>query len=112
MCRLCDDRDETINYILKEYSKLAQRNTRTPLGGEGDPQGIVQKNKKESRKILWDFTTQTDHPIPDRRPAQILINDKKRIGLIEDFAMPPDHSVKAKENEKLYQYVNFAGNQK
>ena len=28
-CRLCGDRDETINHIISEYSKLAQREYET-----------------------------------------------------------------------------------
>ena len=44
-CRLCGDRDETINHKITEYSKLAQKEfkTRTRLGEEDDPQGIVQE---------------------------------------------------------------------
>ena len=28
-CRLCSDRDETINHIISEYSRLAQREYKT-----------------------------------------------------------------------------------
>ena len=44
-CRLCGDRDETINHIISECSKLAQREykTRHRLGGQGDPLGNVQE---------------------------------------------------------------------
>ena len=28
-CRLCGDRDETINHLISEYSKLAQREYKT-----------------------------------------------------------------------------------
>ena len=40
-CRLCGDRDETINHI-SECSKSAQKNW-TRLGGQGDPLGILQE---------------------------------------------------------------------
>ena len=35
-CRLCGDRNETINHIISEYSKLAQKeyNTRNDCGGK------------------------------------------------------------------------------
>ena len=36
-CRLCDDRDETINHIISECSKF------TLTGWEGDSLGIVQE---------------------------------------------------------------------
>ena len=36
-CRLCMDRDETINHII---SKLTQKEYKTRLDERGDPQGI------------------------------------------------------------------------
>ena len=43
-CRLCGDRDETINHIISECSKLAQGvQGETRLGRQGDPLGNVQK---------------------------------------------------------------------
>ena len=43
--RLCDDRDESINHIISESSKLAQKedNTRYQWVGKDDPLGIVQE---------------------------------------------------------------------
>ena len=40
--KLCGDRDETINHIGSECSKLAIKDS-TSLDGEGDPLGIVQE---------------------------------------------------------------------
>ena len=44
-CKLSGDRDETINHILSECSKLAQKEykTRHDLGRQGDPMGDVQE---------------------------------------------------------------------
>ena len=44
-CRLCGDRDETINHIISECSKLAQKEykTRHDWGEQGDPLGDVQE---------------------------------------------------------------------
>ena len=44
-CRLCGDRDETINHIINECSKLAQKEykARHNWGGGGDPLGNVQE---------------------------------------------------------------------
>ena len=39
--RLCGDRNETINHIIRECSKLAQKETR--MGGKGDRLGDVQE---------------------------------------------------------------------
>ena len=35
MCRLCEERNETVNHILSEYIKLAQKKYDTRLGGKG-----------------------------------------------------------------------------
>ena len=44
--------------------------------------------------------TQTDHPIPDKRPGLELINKEKRTCHFVSFAVPADDKVKLKENEK------------
>ena len=43
--RLCGEWDETINHIISECSKLAQREDKTRYDrvGEGDSTGIVQE---------------------------------------------------------------------
>ena len=38
--RLCDERDETVNHTIIEYSKLAQKKLQK-IGRKGDPQGTV-----------------------------------------------------------------------
>ena len=58
----------------------------------------VEKN--ETHKILRDFVIQTHHIIPARRPDQVIIKRIKRTRRIADFTVPPDHTVKIKENEK------------
>ena len=42
---LCGDRDETVNPVIGECSKVAQKEykTRQDWRGKGDPLGIVQK---------------------------------------------------------------------
>ena len=66
----------------------------------------VQEN--DSHKLLWDFNIQTDHLIPARRPDLIIINKKKRICKIVDFAVPADHRIKLKESEKKNKYLDLA----
>ena len=56
--------------------------------------------KNDSHKLLWDFNIQTDHLIPARRPDLIIINKRKRICKIVDFAVPADHRINLKESEK------------
>ena len=83
-CRLCGDRDEAINHIISECSKLAltEYMARHNWGGKAvywelckkfkfDPTNKCYKHKPESvgrmrHKILWDFEIQTDHLISAR----------------------------------------------
>ena len=65
-------------------------------------------NNNKSHKLLWDFNIQTDHLIQVRRPDIIMINKRKRIWKIIDFAVPADHRVNMKEGEKKYKYLDLA----
>ena len=90
--RLCGDRDETINHIISECSKLAQKEykTRHDWVGKVIHRELCQKLKfdntnqwympnptfileNETRKLLWDFDIQTDPLISARRPDLIII---------------------------------------
>ena len=108
-CRLCSDRDETINHIISECSKLAQKEYKARHDWVGkvvhwemcrivhfdltnkwymhNPAPVLEN---DSHKLLWDFNIQTDHLIPARRPDLIIINKRKRICKIVDFAVPAD----------------------
>ena len=99
-CRQCSDRDETINHIIRECSKLAQKEYKTRHDGGGykvinwemckrfkfprtnkwymhNPASVLEN---DTHKLLWNFDVQTDHLISARRPDLIIINKiKKRI---------------------------------
>ena len=64
--------------------------------------------ENDTHKLLWDFDVQTDHLISVRRPDLIIINQKKRICKIVDFAVPVDHRIKLKEYEKKDKYLDLA----
>ena len=64
--------------------------------------------ENDSHKLLWDFNIQTDHLNPARRPDLIIINKRKRICKIVEFAVPVDHRVNLKESEKKDKYLNLA----
>ena len=96
-CRLCGDSDETINHIISECSKLAQKEYKTRHDWVGkvihwemckkfnfdhtnewymhNPAPVLENN---THKLLWDFDIQMDHQISARRPDLIIINNKKR----------------------------------
>ena len=96
-CRLCGDRDETINHIISECSKLAQREykARHIWVGKVIHRGMCKKFKFDhtnkwymhnpapvlenvKHKLLWDLNIQTDHLIPARRSDLIIIKKKKK----------------------------------
>ena len=126
-CRLCGDRDETINHIISECSKLSQKEYKTKHHWVGNvihwemckkyrfdhtkkwymhnPASVLEN---DTHTHLWDFEIQTDHLIPARRPDLIIINKRKRTCKIVDFAVPVDHRIKLKECEKNDKYLDLA----
>ena len=96
-CRLCSDRDETINHIISECGKLAQKEykARHDWVGKVIHWEMCKKFKfdhankwymhnlepvleNDTYKLLWDFGIQTDHLISARRPNLIIINKKRK----------------------------------
>ena len=59
-------------------------------------------------KLLWDFDIQTDHLISALRPDLMIMNKKKRIFKIVEFAVPADHRIKLKECEMRDKYLDLA----
>ena len=94
-CRLWGDRHETINHIISECGKLAQRECKARHDWVGkvihweickklkfhhtnkwymhNPAPVLENT---THKLLWDFNIQTDHLILARRPDLIIINNK------------------------------------
>ena len=99
-CRFCGDCDETISHMISECSKLAQKEYKARHDWVGkvihwemcrkfqfdhtnkwcmhNPAPFLEN---DSHKLLWDFSIQTDHLIPARRPDLIIINNKKKENL-------------------------------
>ena len=95
--RLCGDRDETINHIISECSKLTQKEYKARHNWVGkvihwemckklkfdhankwymhNPTPVLEN---DTHKLLWDFNIQTDLLISARRPDLIIINKKKK----------------------------------
>ena len=125
--RLCGDRDETINHIISECSKLTQKEYKTRHDWVGQVihwemcnkfkfdhinkwymHNPAPVRKNDTHKHLWDFDMHTDHLISARRPDLIIIDKKKKICKIVDFAVPADHRIKLKECEKKDKYLDLA----
>ena len=56
--------------------------------------------ENDLHKLLWNVSIQTDHLIPAIRPDLIIIDKRKSICKIVDFAVPADHRINLKESEK------------
>ena len=97
-CSLCGDRDETINHMISECSKLAQKEYKTRHDWVGQMihcemckkfkfdhtnkwymhnSASVQEN--DMHEQLWDFDIHTDHLISAKRSDLIIINMKVTI---------------------------------
>ena len=96
-CRLYSDRHETINHVISECSKLAQKEYKARHNCVGN--GIHWKMRKkfkfdhankwymhnpapvlenDTQKLLWDFDILTDHRISAKRLDLIIIIKNKR----------------------------------
>ena len=113
--------DETINRLIGECSKMAQKEFKPWYDWVGkrihwdlskkfgihaseqwynhETEAIVEN---DSCKILWDFTIQTDHVNEARRPGLIFANKKEKKCTIVDFAIPYDTRIEQKEKENVY----------
>ena len=125
-CRLCGDRDETINHLRSEGCKIAQNEnkTRHDLVGKVIHWELCKKFKfdyanqwymhnpaffpeNDTHKLLWDVEIQTDHLILARRPDLKIIKKKKTCKFM-DFFVPGDPRIKLKEGEKKDKYLDLA----
>ncbi len=70
-----------------------------------NPAPVLENN---THKLLWDIDIHMDHLISARRQNLIIINKKKRICKIVDFAVSADHRIKLKECEKRDKYLDLA----
>ena len=95
-CRLCGDRDETINHIKSKSRKLAPKKYKTRQNWVGKviywelckkltsdhtkwymhkPESVLED---KTHKIHWDFEIQTDHLISARWPDILIVNKEKK----------------------------------
>ena len=122
LCRLCGENGETINHIISECNKLAQKEynrrhdniarlvhwklsckygiDRSEKWYEHQPERVVEN---ESFKISWDMSIQCDHIIAARK-ADVVVEKENNKVIIVDIASPWDHRVHEKEGEKLEKY--------
>ena len=97
-CKLCGDRNETINHIISECSKLVQKEykSRDDLEGKVIYLELCKKFNfylpskwhlhntasvlmNDTHKLLYDFNIKTDHLISAKRSDLIIINKKDNL---------------------------------
>ena len=122
-CRLCGDKDETIDHIVSGCSKLAQseykkrhdkvasavhwsmcKNYNIPCSDKWYTHQADKVAENDEVKILWDFNIQTGHVIVHRRPDIVLIKKDIKKMYIIDIAVPGDSRIKSKEADKILAY--------
>ena len=126
LCRMCGEKMETVQHIICECKKLAQREykrrhdtvaklvhwklcekhnlVRTEKWYEHCPEGIVED---DDVKLLWDMNIQCDNVIEARRPDLVLVDKKKKSCVIIDITVPGDCRIREKEMEKIEKYQNL-----
>ena len=119
-CRLCGDRNQTINCIISECYKLAQRQylMREEWVGKVIHSELYKKfNFGYSDKwymprkgVAQNSFGFCDHLISVRRPELVIV--KKWTSQIMDFATPVDRRIKLKESEKRDMYLDLTGKKK
>ena len=125
-CRMCKQKEETVNHTVSECPKLAQREYKRrhdcvakalhrdlcclydiDCGNKWyghQPDGVLETTDV---KILWDFNIQTDNEIQARRPNIVVVNKKERKCYIIDVADPGDVRIAEKETEKIEKYAEL-----
>ena len=116
---MCGEKGETINHIISECNKPAQKEykrrhdniarlvhwklckydiDRSEKWYERQPERVVEN---ESFKILWDMSIHCDHNIAARKPDIVVVEKESNKVIIVNIASPWDHRVHEKEYEKL-----------
>jgi hypothetical protein len=62
----------------------------------------------EDITVLWNQGVQTDREVPANRPDIIIKNEKDKISIPIDLAIPSDRNVIQKESEKKLKYKNLS----
>ncbi|XP_072173963.1 uncharacterized protein [Diadema setosum] len=126
-CKICRERDETVQHIVCGCSKLAQkeykrrhdklaqvlhwelcRKHEIPCESKWYMHKPQKVSENDQVKILWDFDVQTDNVIQHRRPDIIVVERARQMCTIVDVAVPGDSRVAEKEKEKIEKYQDLA----
>ena len=128
MSRLCGETSETVMYLSSGFPVLAKSKYRSRHDIVGKhihwlllkKHEIPTENKWYSHKpnvvtetddgrvtIYWDKPIKTDGKGSYNRPDVVVIGREENTGYIVDFAIPMDHHIKEKEEEKIDKYMDL-----
>ena len=129
MGRLCGESSETVMHLSSGCSVLAKLKYRIRhdivgknfhwllLKKPGIPTGnkwyshipnVVIETDDRKVTIYWDKPIKTDRKVSYNRPDVVVIDREENTWYIVDFAIPMDHHVKEKEEEKIDKYMDLA----
>ena len=127
-CRLCGNAPETITHIVSACKKLAQkeylrRHDKVCLNihwqlcvkyglecnekwYQHTPSAV---HENDDVKLLWNFPIQVDRELEERhnRPDIMVFKKNDRHCLIVDIAVPGDHNIESKQQQKIDNYADL-----
>ena len=112
LCRMCNEKGESVSHLLSECSKLAEREfkrrhdnviriihwalcrlyelDRADKWFEQQPSSVLETDRT---KVLWNFNVQCDHIIEAKRPDIVVVEKEEKVYKIIDISIPGDSRV-------------------
>ena len=69
---------------------------------------VVTERDDGKVTIYWDKPKKTDRKVSYNKPDVVVIDREEKTWYIVDFAIPMDHHVNKKEEEKINKYMDLA----
>ena len=127
-CRMFDEIGETISYIVRECSKLAQKeykrrhnNVARMVYWKLCEKSNLEKSEKWSlhnpqtvtenvnHKLIWDMNIQRNNIIVERKSGIVIVNEMEKTTIIIDVAIPEDKIITDNEKMKFENSQNLKG---
>ena len=129
ICRMCGETNETVMHLSSGCAVLAKSRYKIrhdtmgkhihwlllkkygiPVANkwyEHVPQ-VVTERADGKIKVYWDKPIKTDRKVKNNRPDVVVVDYESQTWYIVDFAVPMDHGVKTKEDDKVDTYMDLA----
>ena len=126
LCRLCGEKGESVNHIVCDCKKLAQReykqrheNVAKVVHWKLCEKYHLEKKDKwyehapdsvsehDEVKLLRDVNIQCDHVTKARIRDIVVVNKQEKKCAIIEIAVPADKRIGEKENEKIVKYLDL-----